>query len=385
MRIALVALATALVAALGGSVSADASPSSTSGQITELSWSPDGKWLAYVVETDPGGLGVQILRVVRVDGAGQRNVVKVIPSAELASIKWAPDSKRLAVREFEHSTSSYSTWISPANGRRVRRFGGAFEDWSPNSRDFLLQDESSIYIVNRITRAKRFLVEGGGALWSPSGTRIAFSATTRQTPCGSDYRLFSVDTSGAGRLQLGTDRFSFTVQFAAAWARDSSRVAYYEGTSFDCYTDHGAVIVPADGSKQAVELGDWSSAISWSPTGARLATRDRVTSDLRVVTPDGATQATIPSVQEYGWAPNGARVVFKSLESTRPADIYVGPIDGSAPRVLAKAGDHPAWSKLGWVAYSKPRSCQAEGERVFVVRPNGKHRHALSRCPPARR
>ena len=71
---------------------------------------------------------------------------------------------------------------------------------------------------------------------------------------------------------------------------------------------------------------------------------------------------------------DGARVVFRSIESTRPAAIYVSPTDGLAPRVLAKAGDHPAWSKLGWIAYSNRGSCKAGGERVFVVRPNGKHR-----------
>jgi Tol biopolymer transport system component len=382
MRTAFAALAVALVAGLGGSVSADASPGSASGVITELSWSPDGKWLAYVVETDPGGLGVQILRVVRFDRGVQRSAYTTIPSADLSGIKWAPDSKRLAILEYEHSTSSYSTWISSANGRRVRRFGGAFADWAPNSRDFLVDKGGSTYIVNRVTRAQRFLVEGGGALWSPDGTRIAFSATTRQTECGNDYRLFSVNTSGGNRLQLGTDRFSFTVQIAAAWAPDSSRVAYYEGTAFECYQDHGVVIVPADGSKQAVELGDYSGALSWSPTGGRLATRDIVKNDLKVVTPDGATQATIPSVAEYGWAPNGSRVVFRSFESTRPATIYVSPIDGSAPRALAAAADHPAWSKLGWIAYSKLDSCRPGGDQIFVVRPNGKHRHALSRCRP---
>ena len=67
MRIALAAIAVALIAGLGGTVVADASPSSTSRLITELSWSPDPKWLAFVAETDPSGLrpGVQILHAVR--------------------------------------------------------------------------------------------------------------------------------------------------------------------------------------------------------------------------------------------------------------------------------------------------------------------------------
>ena len=145
MKIALVALAAALVAGLGGSVSADASSSSTSRLITELSWSPDGKWLAFVAETDPSGLrpGVQILRVVRVDQGVQRVVYTSSPNADLSGIKWARDSKRFAILEFDHSVSSYSTWISSANGRGVRRFRGAFTDWSPNSRDFLVARDGS--------------------------------------------------------------------------------------------------------------------------------------------------------------------------------------------------------------------------------------------------
>ena len=81
MRMAVAALAATLVAGLGGSVSAVASTSSTSRLITELSWSPDGKWLAFVAETDPRGLrpGVQILHVVRVDRGVQRKVVHEQP------------------------------------------------------------------------------------------------------------------------------------------------------------------------------------------------------------------------------------------------------------------------------------------------------------------
>jgi Tol biopolymer transport system component len=389
MRIALAALAAALVAGPGGSVMADASASSTSGQITELSWSPDGKWLAYLVDTDPGPIHAQILRVVRVDRVVQRDVATVSPPNSLwigesaAWIKWAPDSKQFAVREYDYSTNRDIALISSANGRRLHRFEGRFADWSPGSREFLLQKGSSVYIVDSTTRGERFLVQGFRALWSPSGARIAFSATTQHTACGNDIRLFSVDTSGAGRLQLGTDRFSFSAQVAAAWAPDSSRIAYYEGHSLArCFANHGLVIVPADGSKQAVELGGRDSpAMSWSPTGVRLAIF--AGGDLRILTPQGATQAAIPSLREYGWAPNGARVVFRS-RSTRPADIYVSRIDRSALRVIAEAGEHPAWSKLGWIAYSNLGSCKAGGDRVFVVRPNGTHRHALSRCRATR-
>ena len=158
--------------------------------------------------------------------------------------------------EYEHSISSYSARISSANGRRVRGFGGAFTDWSPNSRDFLVDKDGSTYIVNSVTRAERFLVQGGGALWSPSGTRIAFSATTRQTTVRQRLPALLCGHERCRKAPVGDGSVLVHRAIAAAWAPDSSRIAYYEGTAFECYRDHGVVIVPADGSKQAVELGD---------------------------------------------------------------------------------------------------------------------------------
>ena len=97
----------------------------------------------------------------------------------------------------------------PANGRGVRRFGGAFTDWSPNSRDFLVDRDGSTYIVNRITRAERFLVEGGGALWSPNGTRIAFSCDRPDRP--------------SAAATTGSSRWTRAVAEDSSWGRIGSR------------------------------------------------------------------------------------------------------------------------------------------------------------------
>jgi Tol biopolymer transport system component len=344
----------------------------------ELAWSPDGRWLAYLVDTNRHG--AQAMHVARVDRVVQRQVVSVPEGAQLYWLRWSPDSKQLAVRESDEANRSM-TWVSAANGLSVRRFEGGFDDWSPDGSRFLLDKQGgSITVVASRTRAERFLVQGYSARWSPNGARIAFSATTRRSVCTSEARVFSVDTSGGGRLQLGPDSFPFSQQVIAGWARDSSRVAYYDHSTFGCSPAKGAFLAPADGSRQVTPLGDDASDVAWSPGGRRLAVRDYGTGDLRIMTPDGAPQTTIHEVADFGWGPQGGSVVLTATAGERPAGIYIARADGTGPARWLGPGAQPVWSRSGWIAFPYPGSCDGGGDRVFAIRPNGKRFHALSRC-----
>ena len=178
----------------------------------------------------------------------------------------------------------------------------------------------STNIVNKVTRAEIPRTRRKRPLpWSPSGTRIAFSAATRHTAGGNGYRLFSVDTARGGRLSWGRIGSPLPYRSPQPWAPDSSRIAYYEGTSFGCYRDHGVVIVAADGSKQADELGDWSSAVTWSPAvPARRRTFRRATSGSW--RPMGQLRPGSPPLRSTDGR-RTVRVVFSSFESTRPSAI----------------------------------------------------------------
>src|SRR5262245_6343878 len=115
MRLAVAAIAVGvLVASLGG-VTADAAASADPPPITELSWSPNGKWLAFLVDERASGSSTS-LSVVRLDRAVQRRVVRLTsPGAALYGIAWSPDSRRLAVRSYDLAGDT-RTLISGANG-----------------------------------------------------------------------------------------------------------------------------------------------------------------------------------------------------------------------------------------------------------------------------
>jgi WD40-like Beta Propeller Repeat len=389
MRIALAALAVGLVAVVGGGVTANATPNEVSPTITQLAWSPNGRWLAFA--EDDYRAGSVSISVVRLDRAVQRRVAASrLGYGSLYLGAWSPDSKQVAFVD-EPGPGAFTTWIASANGGRLRPFEGWFQDWSPDSRSFVVARQLGpyaigLYVIDSRTGAVRFLAQGSGADWSPAGTRIAFTAVIRLGRCfGSESRIFSVNTDGSDRRQLGGDGTPWSRQYIVGWAPDSSRLAYYESYPYcDIPPTRGTFMVPADGSRQETEIGHGAYSVAWSPGGRRFAVREWEDRGLRIVAPDGVTLATITDATgDFGWGPKGGSVVFSTERGSR-GGIYAARADGTGhPRSLGY-GTYPTWSRLAWIAFAARGWCAGSTERVYVVRPNGKRLHVLSRCRPTR-
>lgn len=63
--------------------------------VTEVSWSPDGRWIAYT--TAPGGGELTRVLCVRPDGTGRRLLAGGEPGASAYLGRWAPDGSAVAV------------------------------------------------------------------------------------------------------------------------------------------------------------------------------------------------------------------------------------------------------------------------------------------------
>jgi Tol biopolymer transport system component len=115
----------------------------------------------------------------------------------------------------------------------------------------------------------------------------------------------------------------------------------------------------------------------WLPRGRHLAVQPQDgLGSLRIATPSGRTVGKFSAVSEYSSSPDGRRIVYSELGRV----IRVAGIDGKNRHRLA-GGDHPSWSSRNWIAFSAMGYCGRQRvERIFVVRPNGKRRHVLSRC-----
>jgi len=119
---------------------------------SSLTWSPNGKLLAYSCSIgDPGDLGT--MYTIRPDGSGRRLIATGPIGAY--SPTWSPDSKRLA----------FSSGVSPFL-RPLGKWDG------PISHRF----RSAIYVIDLDGRHARRIATGALPDWSPDGKTIAYYA-----------------------------------------------------------------------------------------------------------------------------------------------------------------------------------------------------------------
>ena len=176
------------------------------------------------------------LRVVRVDRVIAARRGHSLADRRAFVDQWAPDSKQFAVRSTT-PRPTLNALISSANGRRNCAGSGVFCGLvAEGSREDFFSRRTARSTSWQHHPSGAILVQGFGALWSPSGARIAFSAST-YTACSNDYRLFSVD--GSARKAPVGDR-SVLLHRAVRCSLGSGLVAdrVLRSISIGCWTDH---------------------------------------------------------------------------------------------------------------------------------------------------
>ncbi len=299
--------------------------------------------------------------------------------------------QKLSLAHYLDMESVSNPQISPDGSRIVYTRG-----WVDKVND---QRKSSLWIMNADGSRKRHLLEGGGARWSPDGSRILF--TKQGEPSGTQVFVRWMDDEGSvtqvTRLEHGpsnarwspdgqwiafTSRVDSKAEFAgiklpsrprgAKWTAEP-KIVERAGYKRDRrgYIDTGwnhLFVVPADGgtARQLTE-GNWNhNGVAWSPDGTeiyfssyRVEGWDRPenwreseiyavgveTREVRQLTdrrgPDGQP---VPS-------PDGRLVAYTAGDAHRDTyrnlKIFVMNRDGSEPRLIS--GDYDRQSRgLEW-------------------------------------
>ncbi|MBI4519404.1 MAG: S9 family peptidase, partial [Gemmatimonadetes bacterium] len=281
--------------------------------------------------------------------------------------------------------------IAPAGSRIVytRRWVDKVND----------RQESSLWIMNADGSRNRHLVDGGGARWSPDGTRIAF--VREGEPTGSQIFVRWMDAEGAvtqitrlenspsdiqwspdGRWIAFTSRVADRAEFAgvnlparpdgARWTGDPKvveRASYRRDRQG--YIDTGwthVFAVPADGgTPRQLSDGDWNhSGIAWSPDAAEIyfASNRRPDADR----PENWQESEIYAVTVASGrirqltdrrgpdgnptpSPDGRLIAYtgddEHRDTYRSQKIYVMNRDGSGSRVISGDFDDQA-ADLEW-------------------------------------
>jgi Tol biopolymer transport system component len=263
-------------------------------------WSPDGRWIAFVGRSMSGGP----LDIVVIDADGGGRTVLATEPVEVSGLAWSPDGSKLAFASAVCSACDV--------GGNVR-----------------------IFTINRDGTGRTLVAAGGSPAWSPDGSLIAFETVTQYGfPLRGSIHVVAADGSGERTLSSPPAGLG---DHDPRWSPDGGRVAFVRSTDEDVdgqILDNLWVVKP-DGTnpKQLTSFGHGVfpgtvQGFDWSPDGATLAYACALwwtETDLCLIQPDGGSPRRITNgvrrvASDPRWSPDGARILFTQRVIPRDAE-----------------------------------------------------------------
>src|SRR5262249_55458260 len=346
-------------------------------------WSPDGRLIAYVYGRPPtpvpmhpwpsliGGHKFAIYLMTPLGGA-KHTLVDMTQDG--CFLSWSPDGKSIAYSDKpspDEPSGVFIVDIADPKPRRLTTAPSLAADWEPSishdgkqlafirQTDFATRD---IYLTSmsgggltRLTSLHRFVAR---PIWSSDDRRILF--WDAGDGFGYHNDLYSVAVSGGTPERLP---FSNHDARSAAISPQGDKLVYMKGT-YDVNIWSVSLSDPTVPPTKFIASTQIDSGPAFSPDGSKVAfTSDRDgTLAIWICNADGSNPARLSGAPQGGtphWSPDGRYIAYDSRGKGR-SHIYVVPSEGGAPAQLTEDafdGQVPSWSADGnWIYFSSDRS-----------------------------
>jgi len=313
--------------------------------ILDLSWSPDGQWLAYSEKGKVNGPA----RIVRLSlGTLRKETLTSPPEASLGDLypSFSPDGTEVAfVRSATTVAGNVDVWVQSLGGEARRLTSRGYSQcfglaWTEAGDAVVFTGDNQILRVDRRGGVPRPIPGIGQHTLSPSirGNRMVY--VQAQPLPGDILRLPGVHSPPRERVPeklISSARWDFF----PAYSPDGQRIAFTSARS-------GAQqiwVCESDGSRpvQLTDLEGGAASPNWSPDGRRLAFDSVDAGDYNIYLIDaegGIPRRLTPETSDENrpsWSRDGRFIYFFSGRSGRD-EIWKMPADGGDAIQLTRGG-----------------------------------------------
>jgi Tol biopolymer transport system component len=234
------------------------------GSCNGLAWSPRGKWIAY--SRDDFHTFRTTLWIVPAAGGKPRRLTHCQSCADV-NPSWSPNGHLLV---YEHITSGSTTlYTIHANGSDPTKIAnGQDPQWSPNGRSIVFDNAQGIEVANADGSGVQLLfAQTGGAgpgvpSWSPDGKKLVFF-NTPGSPGKYRAEVWTMNADGTDQQRLYHSGCCVEAWSAPIWSPDGTKIAFAADSA------GGVYVMNADGSGLKELLPSYwgwgDSLMSWQP------------------------------------------------------------------------------------------------------------------------